>query len=136
MTTGLRPPTDRCRAPVRRPTESLSRRSDSVTPAATGSRNLDRASPSRQASDDGRSAELDGDADQRPVLRPGSVVVLDVRVPEQLLEREPRVRAALADPAIRDHLAIRGDALGLVQRPQLVGALEGAVVVGRLDPRD
>src|SRR3954468_4367314 len=83
-----------------------------------------------------RSARLDGRADERAVLRPRAVVILDVVEAEQFLQREPGVGRSLADPAVRDHLAVAGDALGLVQGPQLVGALEGAVVVRGLDPRD
>src|SRR4029078_10811831 len=83
-----------------------------------------------------RSAHLDGRTDERAVLGPRAVVVLDVRVPEQLLEREPRVGGALADPAVRDDLTVAGDALGVVQRLELVGGLEGAVVHRRLSPPD
>src|SRR5512132_1546520 len=79
---------------------------------------------------------LDRRAHERAVLGPRAVVVLDARVAEQLLQGEPRVARALADPAVRDDLAVAGDALALVQGPQLVRALERSVLVRRLGPRD
>src|SRR3954452_2088620 len=81
-------------------------------------------------------AHLDGRADERAVLRPRAVVVLHVVEAEQLLQGEPGVRRALADPTVRDHLTVAGDALRLVERLQLVRRLERAVVVRGLDPRD
>src|SRR5439155_9953218 len=51
-----------------------------------------------------RSAQLDRGAHQRAVLGPRPVVVLDVAVPEQLVEGKPGVRGPLADPAVRDDL--------------------------------
>src|SRR5690348_12239196 len=45
---------------------------------------------------------LNGHADRVAPLRPGAVVVLDVLEPEQVLQREPRVAAALADAAVGD----------------------------------
>ena len=44
--------------------------------------------------------------------------------------------AAFADPAVSDDVAVGGDPLGLIQRLELIRALEGAVVVRGLDPRD
>src|SRR5260370_17587741 len=54
---------------------------------------------------------LDGHVDQRAVLGPRTVVVLHVRVLEQVLQREPRVRRALANAAVRDHAFALRDAL-------------------------
>ena len=52
------------------------------------------------------------------------------------MEHEPGVRRALADPAVGDdRLAVRDHALAPVELPQLVGRLEGAVLVDRLRPR-
>src|SRR5439155_6244271 len=79
---------------------------------------------------------LDRDVDEVAPLGPRAVVVLDVPVAEQLAEDEPGVRAALADPAVRAHLLVGAHALALVQVPQLVGRLEGAVVAHCLRPRD
>ena len=45
---------------------------------------------------------LDRDVDQVAPLGPRAVVVLDVLLPEQLVQHEPRVRRALADPAVGD----------------------------------
>src|SRR5206468_5064900 len=57
-------------------------------------------------------------------------------IPEQLLQREPSVGAAFADTAVGDDVAVGGDPLGLVQSLELIRALEGAVIVRGLDPRD
>ena len=124
MTTRI-PPSRRGRG--RALLESLSDGSDSQPESRS-----DRAARAKPCG----SAHLDRGADERAVLGPRAVVVLDVRVPEQLLQREPRVRRTLPDPAVGDHLAVARDALGVVERLQLVGALEGAVVVGGLRPRD
>src|SRR4051794_38774034 len=78
---------------------------------------------------------LDGDADEGAVLGPRAVVVLDVRVAEQLVQREPGVARALADAAVGDGVAAVVQPLADVQLPQLVVGLEGAVLVGRLRPR-
>ena len=81
-------------------------------------------------------AERDGHADQRAVLGPGAVVVLDVLLAEQLLQHEPGVRRALADAAVGDGVLAPVDAGLGVELLELVVGLEGAVVVGRLAPRD
>src|SRR6476469_125434 len=81
-------------------------------------------------------ADLDGGADQRAVLGPRAVVVLHVRIAEELDQREPRVGRTLADAAVRDDLGVAADPGSLVERTQLVGRLEGTVVVGGLGPRD
>ena len=47
-------------------------------------------------------ADGDRHADQRAVLGPRTVVVLHVRLVEDLVQHEPGVRGALADPAVRD----------------------------------
>src|SRR3712207_2775104 len=77
----------------------------------------------------------DRDADQGAVLGPRAVVVLHVLVAEQLAEHEPGVARALTDAAVRDGvLALVETGLG-VELGQLLVALEGAVLVGRLAPR-
>src|SRR5687767_12229939 len=70
---------------------------------------------------------LDGEADHGAPLGPGAVVVLDLGVAQELLQREPGVAAALPDAAVGDHFLVRSDALALIQRLQLLWALEGAV---------
>src|SRR5205807_4711239 len=90
-------------------------------------------SPPRRTS--GTGPELDRHADQRAVLGPRSVVVLHVGVAEQLVQGEPGVAGALADPAVRDGRLGLVQAGLLVQLPDLVVGLEGAVLVGRLAPR-
>ena len=52
------------------------------------------------------------------------------------MEHEPGVARALADAAVGDDVLVRADALGLVQRPELIRALEGAVFADGLGPRD
>src|SRR5215204_1302353 len=79
---------------------------------------------------------LDRCAKEGAVLGTRAVVVLDVRVAEQLLQGEPRVARALADPTVRDDLPVAGDALALVQRLQLVRVLERPVLVRGFGPRD
>src|SRR5947207_11867696 len=79
---------------------------------------------------------LDRDSDQVAPFGPGSVVVLDVVEPEEVLEREPGEARPLADAAIRDDRLIAGDSLRAVERSQLVKALERAVVVAVLAPRN
>src|SRR5690242_17502675 len=79
---------------------------------------------------------LDGNAHERAVLGPGSVVVLDVLVPEQLVQCEPRVAGPLTDAAVRNRVAAVIEAGIAVQRAQLVVGLERTVLVGRLRPRD
>src|SRR5688572_19730866 len=80
------------------------------------------------------SSLLDRDADERAVLDPAAVVVLDVGLAEQLAEHEPRVARPLADAAVGDgRLALVVALLG-VELGQLLVALESAVLVGRLAP--
>src|SRR4051794_32104448 len=79
---------------------------------------------------------LDRDADERAVLGPRAVVVLHVVLAEQLAQDEPGVARALADPAVGDGLLAGVQAGVGVELAQLVVALEGAVLVGRLAPRD
>ena len=55
---------------------------------------------------------------------------------EQVLQDEPGVRAPLADPAVGDRLAPRIDALAAVDRAELVGRLEAAVLRDRGRPGD
>src|SRR4051812_30529540 len=78
--------------------------------------------------------QLDRDADERAVLGPGAVVVLDVLLPEQLAEHEPGVAGALADPAVGDGVLAGVQAGVGVEGAELLVALERAVLVGRLAP--
>src|SRR5689334_4243982 len=79
----------------------------------------------------------DRHTDEAAVLGPAAVVVLHVGLAEQLVQREPGVAGALADAAVGDR-RLGGVQAGLVdvQGAQLVVALEGAVVVRGLAPRD
>src|ERR1700756_1275548 len=47
-------------------------------------------------------SQLNRDPPEGAVFRPTSVIVLDVLVPEELAQHEPRVRRTLANAAIRD----------------------------------
>src|SRR6266699_1000427 len=67
---------------------------------------------------------------------PRAVVVPDVRVAEEVLQDEPRVRRPLADPAVGDDLLVRRHALRLVERLQLLRRLERPVLVYGLGPGD
>ncbi len=84
----------------------------------------------------GTSPQLDRHADERAVLGPRAVVVLDVRLVEDLVQHEPGVRRALADAAVGDGVLAEVDARVAVQRAQLVVRAERAVVVRGLAPRD
>src|SRR4051794_18920509 len=79
---------------------------------------------------------LDRYADQRAVLRPRAVVVLHVRLVEDLVQDEPRVRRPLADAAVSDRVLAEVHAFGLVELAQLVVGEERAVFVRGLRPRD
>src|SRR5690606_30110711 len=79
----------------------------------------------------------DRHADEVAPLGPRAVVVADLRVAEQVGEHEPGEARPLADPAVGDDLVRRVEAaLALEDRPQLVGRLEGAVLVDRPRPGD
>src|SRR6267143_216254 len=57
---------------------------------------------------------LDWEPDRVAPFGPGAVVVLDVRVAEQVLQDEPGVGGPLSDSAVGDYLMLRGDPLGPV----------------------
>src|SRR3954471_10163880 len=79
---------------------------------------------------------LDWHRDHVAPLGPRAVVVLHVAFAQQLVQHEPGVRRALADPAVRDdRLAGAGHALAAVKLAQLVGRLERPVLLPRLRPR-
>ena len=54
-------------------------------------------------------ALLDRDADEIAPFGPGAVVVLDIPGPQQLVQDEPSVGRALADPAVGDHWVLVGE---------------------------
>src|SRR4051812_16411585 len=83
----------------------------------------------------GGSALLNRHVDEVAPLGPRAVVVLDVGLAEQLVEHEPGVRRALADPAVGDDRLAVGDALGAVELLEVRGGLERAVLLDRLRPR-
>src|SRR5919202_1002790 len=78
---------------------------------------------------------VDRNVNEIAPLGPRAVVVLDVVVPEELVQHEPGVRRALADPAVGDDLVPVQDALAGVELAELVGGLEGAVLLHSLSPR-
>src|SRR5713226_5332701 len=84
----------------------------------------------------GRALPLDRRPDQAPPLGPGPVVIPHVRVSEQVLQNEPGVRRALADPAVGDHLLVRRDALAPIEFLQFGRRLEGPILADGLPPRD
>src|SRR5882757_1380039 len=80
-------------------------------------------------------SQLNRDSHKGAVFGPTAVVVLHIRVAEELLEHEPGVRRTLTDPAVGDGL-LGAVQTGLgVQLGEIVVGLEGAVLVGRLAPR-
>ena len=80
-------------------------------------------------------ALLDRHVHEVAPLGPRAVVVLDVILAQQLVQHEPRVRRALADPAVGDDRLAVGDALRAVELGEVVGGLEGPVLLDGLRPR-
>src|SRR5690349_6914601 len=81
-------------------------------------------------------SQLDRGTHQGAVFRPTAVVVLDVLVSQQFLQHEPGVRRALTDTAVGDGFLLAVEARLGVQLGQILVRLEGAVLVGRLAPRN
>jgi len=81
-----------------------------------------------------RSVEFDRDADDAPPLRPRAVVDADVLVADELVQREPSHRRAMAQAAVGDHLVARShpdlveDAPKLIRRPERPVLAEKALV--------
>src|SRR6266571_5947101 len=75
-------------------------------------------------------------ADEVAPLGPRAVVVLHVLESEEILHGEPGEAGPFADAAVRDDGLVPQDALRGIQRLQFVEALEGAVLVAVLSPRD
>src|SRR5215211_3657181 len=72
---------------------------------------------------------LDGHTHEVAPLGPAPIIVPHLRVAQEVGEHEPGVAAALADPAVDDHVIILLELrLSLVEAAQLLGGLEGAVV--------
>src|SRR2546421_2952204 len=92
--------------------------------------------PSKGEGSEARVLLFDWGGDQAPPLGPGSVVVPDVGIAEQVVQDEPGVGGAFADPAIGDHGLVGSHALRFVEGAELVGGLEGAILANRLAPRD
>src|SRR5258708_13465674 len=84
----------------------------------------------------GLAAALDRRADQAAVFGPAAVVVADLLVTEEVLQDEPGVRAALADPAIPDGLLRAVEALGPVDRAELTRGFEPAALGDPGRPQD
>ena len=108
------------------------------TPRSSANATAASATTSRAASAGQRPHDalpLDRDVDEVAPLRPRAVVVLDVVLAEQLVQDEPRVRRALADPAVGDDRVAVEHAPARVQVAQVVGALERAVLAHRQRPR-
>src|ERR671915_1710400 len=78
----------------------------------------------------------DRNVDEVSPFCPASVVVAHLLVPEQLPEHEPRVRAPLADAAVRDDLLVVRHALASVELLELAGGLERPVVADGARPGD
>ena len=69
-------------------------------------------------------------------LGPAAVVVAYLGEPEQMGQDEPGVAGPLADPAVGDHVIVRGEPLlALVDVLQILPGLEGAVLGSRPGPR-
>src|ERR1700682_2944272 len=77
---------------------------------------------------------LDRGFDEISPFRPGTVVVANVLVAEEILEDKPRMAGALADAAIGDGFLIGDDALALVEGLQVIRGFKTSVVFNRLHP--
>src|SRR5690606_8289960 len=75
----------------------------------------------------------DGYRNERSILRPRAVIVLDILTIKQLAEYEPSVAGTLTDPAVGDGV-FRFVDTG-VDFPQFIVGLEGSFVVRGLAPR-
>src|SRR5437762_12867572 len=117
------------RAPARRRGPRPSEGGDTAALRGFRCRRLEKAAQLRRG-------RLDRHTDEGAPFRPRAVVVPDTLVAEQVLQDEPGVRAPLADPAVGDRLAPRIDALAAVDRAELVGRLEAAVLRDRGRPGD
>src|SRR5260370_17001973 len=67
---------------------------------------------------------FDGRAYQVAPLGPRAIVIADVLVAEQILQREPGVRAALSNAAVGDDFLFAGDTLAAVDLAEPVRALQ------------
>src|SRR5205823_8531108 len=101
-----------------------------------GSHRPDRPGTAGTAAAGALGALLDRDVHHVPPLRPRAVVVLDVVVAQELVQHEPGVRRALADPAVGDDRVAVRHALAAVQLAELLGVLERAVLLHGLRPGD
>ena len=54
---------------------------------------------------------LDGSVDQAAPLGPGTIVVADIFIAEQVVQHKPGVAAALANAAVGDDVLLGSDAL-------------------------
>src|SRR4051812_5758014 len=79
---------------------------------------------------------LDGRADEIAPFGPGTVVVLDVLVSEQVLQHEPGMARSFADAAVGDHGRIGCGSRAAIELLQFFARLERAVLVAGLAPRD
>src|SRR5258708_38954086 len=59
---------------------------------------------------------------------PRSVIVADIREIEQIFEREPRVRRALSDAAVRDHVFFAANAFAAVNLLKFLDGLKSAIL--------
>src|SRR5712664_2408002 len=72
--------------------------------------------------------------DQTAPLRPGAVVVLDLRVAQQIRQREPGERGPLADPAVGNHVLIRPNPLPLIEALEVLCIFERPILPHVLRP--
>src|SRR5579883_3258676 len=84
----------------------------------------------------GGHSALYGRTDQVAPLRPGAVIIRDFIETQQVFEGEPGVAGPLADAAVGDDGPGTIDALRGIERPQLIGRFERAILIGRLAPRN
>src|SRR5258708_39810630 len=79
---------------------------------------------------------LDRCADEGAPFCPGSVVVADVGVTQQVRQHKPGVGRALADAAVSDDVLVGRDALAAVELLEIRAGLKGSIFVDGLAPGD
>src|SRR5690625_506859 len=73
-------------------------------------------------------------ANQTAPFGPGAIVIAHIVVAHQVFQHKPRVATALSNSAVRNHGAIRSDALFFVELAELIDRLERAVFIGSGTP--
>src|SRR5260370_28846645 len=77
---------------------------------------------------------LDGCANQAAPFGPGAIIVTYCRIPEQVVQHEPGMAAALANATIRHHFLLHSNPFAFVQGTEPIRRLVGAIFAAGLRP--